>query len=60
MEGLKVPSPKEELVDIFEKLSPENQNTLLIYARIAYTAEHSMRDAITRVLRHENSVNESV
>jgi hypothetical protein len=55
-----MPSPKEEIVDIFEKLSPENQNILLMYARIAYTAEHSVRKSINRALGQENNSMEGV
>jgi hypothetical protein len=55
-----VPSPKEEIVNIFEKLSPENQNALLIYARIAYTAEHSVKKSINRALGQEDNTMEGV
>jgi hypothetical protein len=52
-EGVKMSSPKEEVAGIFEKLSPENQQTLLMYARVAYIAENSVRKSIAQALGQE-------
>ena len=41
---------EQEIMKIFEELSPDNQHTLLMYARVAYIAEDSIKKSITRAL----------
>ena len=44
----------KEIVKIFTELSPESQNTFLMYARIAHTSEGAVRKAINRALSGED------
>ena len=37
---------KKEIIEIFTNLSPESQNTFLMYARIANVAESAIRKSI--------------
>jgi hypothetical protein len=50
-----MPGTKEEVIEIFEKLTPENQQNLLMYIRIAYVAESSVKKSINRALGQEDS-----
>jgi hypothetical protein len=43
-------SSADEILEIFKNLSPENQQTLLMYARVAHTAENSVRKSVERAL----------
>jgi hypothetical protein len=45
---------EKELIEIFEELSPENQQTFLMWARVASIAEGSVRKSISRTLKGEN------
>ncbi|MDR0571668.1 MAG: hypothetical protein LBG48_02320 [Rickettsiales bacterium] len=44
---------EKEIIKIFTDLSPENQHTLLMYARVAHTAEGAIRKAVSRALGGE-------
>ena len=44
----------KEIVKIFTELSPESQNTFLMYARIAHVAESALRKSINRALSGED------
>ena len=44
----------QEIVKIFTELSPESQNTFLMYARIAHTSENAVKKAINRALSAED------
>lgn len=39
-----------EIVDIFSELSPESQQTLLMYIRVAHMAENSLRKSIKKAI----------
>ena len=39
-----------EIVEIFGELSPESQQTLLMYIRVAHMAENSMRKTIKKAI----------
>ena len=39
-----------EIVDIFSELSPESQQNLLMYIRVAHMAENSMRKTIKKAI----------
>ncbi|GHS94104.1 hypothetical protein AGMMS50276_06040 [Synergistales bacterium] len=39
---------EKETMEIFKELSPENQANLLMYARLAYTAECSVKKSLER------------
>jgi hypothetical protein len=41
---------KKEIIEIFDELSPENQNTFLMYARVARAAERAIRKSINHAL----------
>jgi hypothetical protein len=56
---LKMSGPTEEVVEIFEKLTPENQQNLLMYLRVAYVSEGSVRKSINRALGQEDSSNQN-
>ena len=39
-----------EIVDIFGELSPESQQTLLMYIRVAHMAENSVKKSIKKAI----------
>ena len=39
-----------EIVDIFSELSPESQQTLLMYIRVAHMAENSVKKSIKKAI----------
>lgn len=39
-----------EIVDIFGELSPESQQTLLMYIRVAHMAENSLKKSIKKAI----------
>lgn len=41
---------EREIMKIFKELSPKNQHTLLMYARVAHIAEESIKKSINRAL----------
>jgi hypothetical protein len=45
-----MPNAEEEVIDIFRRLSPENQHTFLMYARVACAAEDSIKKSVSRAL----------
>jgi hypothetical protein len=44
---------EEEAMRLFKELSPDNQETLLMYARVAHEAEKSVKKSINRALKQE-------
>ena len=46
----------QEIVKIFTGLSPESQNTFLMYARIAEASEAALKNAINRALKGGDDV----
>ena len=45
---------KKRIIETFNELSPENQHTFLMYARVAEAAENSIKKSIKRALNVEN------
>jgi uncharacterized protein YejL (UPF0352 family) len=39
-----------EVMQLFSELSPENQNTLLMYTRVAHAAENAVKQSFNRAL----------
>jgi ABC-type lipoprotein export system ATPase subunit len=42
-----------EAMQLFRELSPENQNTLLMYTHIAHVAENAVKKNVNRALCNE-------
>lgn len=51
--GLIMKETTKEIIQIFNNLSPESQQTFLMYARVAHAAEGSIRKSIDRALSGE-------
>ena len=44
----------KEAMALFKELTPENQASLLMYTRVAHSAESSVKKSINRVLNGED------
>jgi hypothetical protein len=49
-----------EAMRLFSELSPENQNMLLMYTRVAHIAENAVKQSVNRALGQENNTMEGV
>jgi len=47
----------KEAMTLFKELTPENQANLLMYTRVAHTAENSVKKSINRALNGKGVVN---
>ena len=45
-----------EAMKLFKELTPENQANLLLYTKLAHTAEKSVKKSINRALNGEDAV----
>ena len=48
-----------EIIDIFGELSPESQQTLLMYIRVAHMAENSVKKSIKRAIASGKETSEA-
>jgi hypothetical protein len=46
--------PEQEVMQIFKELTPDTQNTLLMYARVAHIAENAVKNAVKESIEAPN------
>ena len=54
MSAFDMTEKEKEIIEIFTNLSPENQHTFLMYARMANEAESALRESINRAQNRED------